>query len=307
MPKTCDEALLAALDALALEEHAVPLTGDEFDRVLARALAGTGVPLPTRQEAKPMKKKTLFTAALAAAAACLCLGAAAGWLLTPRETAQALGYDALANAFDAPDAVAVNETQTDAGYDVTLLGLTTGENLTGYWNSSRGALTPGRTYAALAIRASDGTPIPALNDPGNTLIDGGLCVGPFIEGEAPIDCNPMMMHPSWSATVVDGTFYIVVECDSILPFADRTVYLMVQQGMFPDFGAYTFDAATGAIGTDPAAAEGINVLFTLPLDPARADPAQAEALLDEWRAAPDTGAALPTSPSERADSAPSGG
>lgn len=293
MPKTYDQSLLAALDALPLNEACAPLNGDEFDRLLARAQAGVraaqGAAAPSAQQGgNPMKRKKLLTFAAAAAAACLCLGAAAaGWLLTPRETAQALGYDALADAFDAPDAIAVNETQTDAGYDVTLLGLTTAENLTGYWNRSWGELSPGRTYAALAIRASDGTPIPALDAPDNAFIDEGLCVGPLIKGEAPIDCNPMMMHTAWSGTVADGTYYMVVECDSILPFADRTVYLMVQQGMFPNFSAYAFDAATGAIGTDPAAVDGINVLFTLPLDASLADPAQAEALLAQWRDPPE--------------------
>lgn len=285
MPKTCDKDLLAALDALPLED-AAPLAGDEFERVLARALAGVGAACPqTQQGGKPMKKKKLFAAALAAAAACLCLGAAAaGWLLSPREVAAQVGLDALAAAFDAPDAITVNETQTDAGYDITLLGLTTAENLSGYWSRSGGELTPGRTYAAVAIRPSDGTPMGALDDPDNAFANEGLAVGPLIEGEAPIDCNPMMMHTAWYGTVVDGTYYMVVECDTVAPFADRTVYLMVQQGMFPNFSAYTLDAATGAIRTDPAATEGINVLFTLPLDAALADPAQAAALLEQWRA-----------------------
>ena len=75
--------------------------------------------------------------ALVAAAACFGVGVyAASNLLSGREVAAAAGNAPLADLFDDPAAITVNETQSDAGYDVTLLGLVSGENLNEHWSSS---------------------------------------------------------------------------------------------------------------------------------------------------------------------------
>ena len=234
-----------------------------------------------------MNSRKTLPAAAAAGALCLCaLGAAAaGFLLTPKQAADELGYTAVSAAFEGPDAVAVNETQTDGDYEVTLLGLTTGRDLSDF---EVGDISDESTYIVTAIRRTDGTPV--------TLEDQFL-VGPLISGEDPVTCNPFMMHSGYHAMVKDGVLYRMLECDSIYPFADRTVYIMVQEGTFPDYEAYRFDAETGVITANPDT-EGLNVLFTAPLDASYADPAKAQALLDGWRS--------PSAPEQPDDRPPEG-
>lgn len=237
----------------------------------------------------PMQARKTVPAALTAGALCLCaLGAAAvGFFLTPKEVADEFGYDAIAAAFAGPDAVAVNETQTDGGYEVTLLGLTKGRDLADFDFDDIGTES---TYVVTAIRRTDGAPV---------TLDDEFLVGPLIAGEAPIDCNPFMMNGGFSGMVRDGVLYRLFNCDTVYPFADRIVYLMAQEGMLPDFSAYLFDAETGAITANPDTA-GLNVLFTLPLDASYADPAKAQALLDAWRSASETGPAPETTPEQQA-------
>ena len=84
--------------------------------------------------------------ALALAAACLGGGVyAAGVLLSAPQAAEAMGESDVAALFEGDEAVAVNQTQSDAGYDVTLLGLATGEHLTDTWSSSAGPTATRKT------------------------------------------------------------------------------------------------------------------------------------------------------------------
>ena len=63
-------------------------------------------------------------------------------------------------------------------------------------------------------------------------------------------------------------------------FADRTLYLAVNDGTFFAPDAYCFDEATGEI-TRNEGYEGVNALFLLPLDKGKADKEKAEAYLKQ--------------------------
>ena len=52
--------------------------------------------------------------------------------------------------------------------------------------------------------------------------------------------------------------------------------------------AFHYDEATGAITAEPDYA-GVNLVFDLPLDAAKADPTAAQAFLGEWQAKPSSG------------------
>ena len=109
----------------------------------------------------PTMKKSRVTG-FAAVLAAVCLGAgvcAAGYYLTAGQAAREMGESAVAQLLESPDAVTINETQTDAGYDVTLLGMVTGEHLTDAWSSYWNGDVPqnGTTYAVLSVSRSDGS------------------------------------------------------------------------------------------------------------------------------------------------------
>lgn len=287
MPEgTYNNDLLRALNELPLQEQAVPLSGTEFEHILQRALES--VPKTQIAPSTPVQKegvfmiKHRFTALLIAAAVCLFAvgAAAAGYFLTPRQVAEHFDEPYLGEAFAGPDALMLNETQTDGDYSVTLLGLLNSTALERMWAENTPELSPEKTYAVIALTNADGSPLSdsaAFSSAG--LLD--YLVGPLIGGIDPRFCNPCMMNLSYSYAAIEGVHYILMDCDTIYPFADRPLYLMVQGGAFPNFSAYLYDESTGIISPNPDF-EGLNVLFTLPIDAAYADTDRAEKLLQKW-------------------------
>lgn len=259
-----------------------PLTQGESERILSMALQK--VDGPARPAIKAARtRRPLRMAAAIAAAFCLLAGgaAAAGYLMTPRQVAEELQLESLADAFDTPDAVYINETQSAAGYHVTLLGLVSGEALSNYWSSDWGETPPQRSYALLVVAHSDGTPMPAQGAEEEEFTPTESLVSPLVQGEPMVDCNLFTLHGARYDLSKNDVHYILMECNNVEPFADRTVYLAVQQGAFPNERAYTMNETTG-LYTANRDFEGYNFLFTLPLDPGKADPAQAAEIARTW-------------------------
>lgn len=237
---------------------AVPFSPDFQDRTMARLSA-----LAREKETKTMKRTHLRTGLLAAAlTAVMAMGAcAAVVLLKPQDVASRAGNEALAAAFESDGAVTVDETRTVGDYDVTFMGLANGESLGGV--EGLDGVAQDKTYAVLAYARTDGT---AIEDDVPELT-----VSPLVEGCAPWRVNAWTLGGSTCTFAQDGVLYYLFECDTVEPFADRTVYLAVYPGahMPPDAGTFGFDEGTGAItvkeGKDAA-------MFTLPLDPDKADP-----------------------------------
>ena len=224
--------------------------------------------LAREKEKKTMKKCNVRTALVAAAvAAALTVTAfAAVAMLRPQDVAERAGNHALAAAFEQGDAIAVNETKTVGDYKVTLMGLATGEAL----NQVDGLDASG-TYAVLAYVRADGEPI--------TDDIPELTVSPLVEGYAPWRVNAWTLNGSTHTFAQDGVLYYLLECDEVEPFADRTVYLAVYPGthMPPSAGEFDFDETTGAISVKDGADAA---LFTLPLDPAKADAGKVQTILE---------------------------
>ena len=86
------------------------------------------------------------------------------------------------------------------------------------------------------------------------------------------------MDGGYSDKVENGILYRIIECDDVMMFADRTLYLCVSDTAFYDTNAYNYDDSTGAISRNETY-DGMNLLFTLPIDPSKADEAAAEAYL----------------------------
>ncbi len=216
----------------------------------------------------------------------------AAWrLLSAGEVVKEYGDLKLAEAFTGKDAVLVNESQTDGDYRITLLGAVPGENISDYLNhgsnktfylSSNGqylALEDDRLYTIVAIEHADGTPMPATSD--DAYGDETFFVSPYVKGLDPQNYNSLTMKGSYTELVIDGVQYRILETTNVELFADRGVYIGVNDGTFYENTAFLYDETTGEISRN-ANYPGLNVLFNLPLDPANADPAAAQAWLNAF-------------------------
>lgn len=246
---------------------AVFFSPDFQDRTMARLEE-----LAREKEKNSMKKWNLRTGLVAAAvAAALTITAgAAVMMLRPQDVAQRAGNEALAAAFESGEAVTVNDTKTVGDYSVTLMGLVSGEGLSRVENLPNGVARD-KTYAVLAYARTDGTAIE------EDVPD--LTVSPLVEGHAPWQLNAWTLDGGTCTFAQDGTLYYLFECDNVEIFADHTVYLAVYPGTHtpPSAELFGFDEKTGAITP-----KGDTALFSLPLDPAKADPQKAQALAGDW-------------------------
>lgn len=221
------------------------------------------------QNGRARNRKRSFAAALTAAAVlCMCSITAYGaWrYLTPGELAEHMGDEVLADAFLSEGALRINEVQSYGGYDVTLMGIVSGEGVSESSYFSDGELLADRSYVAVAIACSDGTPI--------SDSDLEFFVSPLIGGYSPVAYNAVTMHGSYGEAVVDGVLYRLVQCDNVEWFADHNLYLCVSDSTFYRAEAYNYDKVTGEISRNEAYA-GLNALFELPVDASRANPEKA--------------------------------
>ena len=223
------------------------------------------------------KKRPLAAALVAALVLALSITGFASWrFLSAGEAAEHSGMSDLARAFESGDAVSVNQTVASGNYTFSFLGIASGENLSGFQSDSQ--VNPKRTYAVLAIAKTDGTAMAA---------DGSesFFVSPLIKGQKPWQVNITTMNGGYTEFAEGGVLYRLIECDDIEMFADRGLYLCVSTSDFYDKNAFTYDEETGEITTNPDYS-GACALFDLPLDPAKADRAKADAyletLLEPW-------------------------
>lgn len=202
----------------------------------------------------------------------------AAWkYLTPDQVAEVAQDSKLADAFRGGDAVSVNEVQECGKYRITLLGIVSGKNLSQYISEDYARnLEDDRTYVVTAIENADGTKRPDTSD--DDYGKDPFFVSPLIQGLNPKDYNIITMNGGYFEMVEDGIQYRIAECDNVEIFADREVYLCVSDGNFYNIEAYQYDESNGLISRNESY-QGVNALFTLPLDPKKADKQAAEEYL----------------------------
>ena len=195
----------------------------------------------------------------------------AAWkYLTPDQVAEVAEDLKLADAFRGEDAVAINEVQEYGKYRITLLGTVSGKNLSQYISEDyTGNLEDNRTYVVTAIENADGTKRPDTSD--DDYGKDPFLVSPLIQGLNPKDYNIVTMNGAYFEMVEDGIQYRIAECDNVEIFADRKIYLCVSDGSFYNIEAYQYD--------ENETYQGVNALFTLPLDQKKADQQAAEEYL----------------------------
>ena len=207
---------------------------------------------------KQIKRMPLIAAALAAV---LIVSAAAATLLwRPADVARHVGNDALAAAFESPDAVEVGQAVESGDYRFTFSGLVSGAGLSALTED----VDTQRTYAVVAAQRLDGQPM-------SDEEQFSITATPLVSGYLPWSVNAWTLNGGHTRFVQDGVTYYLYEYDSLEIFAGRTVYLAVYEGMSPSDEMFAV-ADDGAISYK----DGVGVphaLFTVPLDASKADPA----------------------------------
>ncbi len=271
----------------------------KLDELLKHALTPTDEPderlnqsiFKQVKEREAMNKKTVRTiknipaAAVAAAIilGCGSVSAYAAWkYLTPEHVAEEFGETKLADAFENDDAVSVNETQSCGGFDITLMGLISGKDLSVYpvFDEKGNELDMDKTYSVVAIRKSDGTPMPDTSQ--DEYGDLSFFVSPLVKGYHPAQYNAVTMSGGYQDFVEDGVLYRIAQCDNVEIFADCGLYLCVNDGVFYNNEAYVYDESTGEISRNENYS-GLNALFDLPVDPAKGDPQAAAAYIRQMK------------------------
>lgn len=214
------------------------------------------------EEFKMTNKHSIYKAVLTAAVVCL-LGTtvfAAYRYMSARDVAESLGDSILEQQFDGDKPY---ETVTDGDYKATVLGITSGKNISSFGSYDED-IAPERTYAVVAVERRDGK---------DMTYDDNILISPLIDGLKPWEYNIYTMHGGYSARITNGILYRIIEFDSIEYFADRNVYMAVTDSL--NNSSYSFDEETGRISANEDY-EGTNMLIRLDLDGAKADPTKAE-------------------------------
>lgn len=255
----------------------------ELDDILKCALKPTDEPeyrlnlriLNQVKEENRMKREKVRKIMTAVAASVLVVGlssltAVAAWkYLSADKVMEKMEQPKLQNAFLSDNAVVVNETQSYGKYEISLLGIVSGKELTQAVVQDGGSISDDKTYYAVAISKVDGTPMPETSSDDYNEIS--FFVSPLIKGYDPVQYNVVTMGGGYQDIVENGILYRLGECDNVEMFADCGLYLCVLDSTFYDPAAYRFEPSSGEIFRNKEYA-GVNALFDLPIDASKADP-----------------------------------
>jgi len=130
-------------------------------------------------------------------------------------------------------------------------------------------------YVVLSIEHTDGTPFVSEDDCPVTIT-------PLIDGYEPWRLNIFSLDAYCMDTTEGGIRYCLVSTDSLEIFANHRVCIAVFDGFVPSPDVFTINE-DGVIGYNDSYT-GAKAMFDLPLDPAKADPAAAAALVADREA-----------------------
>lgn len=192
----------------------------------------------------------------------------AAWrYFSAKDVAAEIADNRLAQEFEQNNWMDECATQTYGNYDITLLGIVSGDEISSHLSKTdSGEIDGDKTYMAVAIAHSDGTPMP---DSSKTD-EEQFYVSPYIEGLDPARYNASVLGGNNTLFVSDGIQYRLLETDNIECFADRKIYMGVSEGKAYDDKAYVYDSVSGDISRNESY-EGVNALFTLSIDSNLAD------------------------------------
>lgn len=207
----------------------------------------------------------------------LCVGAttayAAYHYLSPATVAKKMDNNKLSDAFKGKQSIEINQTQHFKDYDITLLGITSGKNLSQYFKDDK--LVSERTYSVVAIKTTDNKTLSK-----DEWYEKNFLVSPYIQGFEPWKVNAFTLDGGYEQFVEDNTLYRITECDNIEKFADHTIYLGISDTTFFEKDAFTYDEKTGNIAKNEKY-DGVNALFTLPIDKSKANAKEVKQFMRE--------------------------
>lgn len=205
---------------------------------------------------------------------------AASKYLTAKEVAEKAGVIKMADAFQGDSVLELNEKREAGDYRVTLLGVASGDAVVQSKITENIPDLKG-TYAVIAIERMDGQPMPDTRD--EEYADMEWFISPLIQGLEPWQYNIASMNGGYCDIVEEGVFYRLINCDDIIKFADKKLYLCVSDTTFYNVEAFQYNGVTGEIAQNKEY-NGINLLFDLPIDKSKADKEAAEQYLKELEA-----------------------
>ncbi|SNS92668.1 hypothetical protein SAMN05446037_10286 [Anaerovirgula multivorans] len=266
---------------------------DSIDLLLKRTLNSTHSPdevlnqkikkrMKEKMNMERTRRKSVYKVSLIASLLIIVMsvGAFAAWnYLSPDELAEHFEYSVLSEAFKGEDAILINKSETSGEYKFTLMGIVSGKGLGLTSFSDDYDIDTEESYIAVAIEKLNGKmPDIQSEEYGNER----FFISPLIKGLIPWHVNVASLDiGGYNESVIDGVQYRLISCSSIEMFADRGIYLAVSSGGdFYDTNAFTFDFESGEIIPNPDF-DGVNVIFDLPIDKAKADPKKVEEFLNE--------------------------
>ena len=236
-----------------------------------------------KSSVKSWKHATAAAAAIAVTMVSSITAYAAWRYFSAKDVAAEIADKRLAQEFEQNNWMDECETQTYGNYDITLLGIVSGDEISSHLSKTdSGEIDGDKTYMAVAIAHSDGTPMP---DSSKTD-EEQFYVSPYIEGLDPARYNASVLGGNNTLFVSDGIQYRLLETDNIECFADRKIYMGVSEGEAYDDKAYVYDSVSGDISRNESY-EGVNALFTLSIDSNLADQKRAAeviAAMDNYEA-----------------------
>lgn len=220
-----------------------------------------------KSSVKSWKHAAVAAAAIAVTMVSSITAYAAWRYFSAKDVAAEIADNRLAQEFEQNNWMDECETQTYGNYDITLLGIVSGDEISSHLSKTdSGEIDGDKTYMAVAIAHSDGTPMP---DSSKTD-EEQFYVSPYIEGLDPARYNASVLGGNNTLFVSDGIQYRLLETDNIECFADRKIYMGVSEGEAYDDKAYVYDSVSGDISRNESY-EGVNALFTLSIDSNLAD------------------------------------
>ena len=154
----------------------------------------------------------------------------AAWhYLSAKDVADEAADPHLAQEFEQNNWIDGCETQTYGDYNVTLLGIVSGNEISYHLSKDdSGNIDGDKTYVAVAISHSDCSPMPDPLNAGSDSVQ--FFVSPYIKGLDPAKYNISVLGVNNTVFLSDGIQYQLLGMDTIAAFAGQGIYLGVSEG-----------------------------------------------------------------------------